>query len=156
MCPGLRFSSRVTGLHVGLLGRGRRWRVREGGNGVTWAIRVLQRTGHVIPVFPSNGVLFLGQELTKLKKTKRCKRVRKIKALLIDGDSGGETRKCILMRTKKGKKCMVNSKTLSEHCTYLRQCKTTREWKSKCSADIFPCKERLRTAVRRTAPSEQQ
>lgn len=57
---------------------------------------------------------------------------------------------------KKEKTCMVNSKTLSEHFTYLRQCKTTGEWKSKCSSDIFPCKERLRTAVRWPAPSEQQ
>lgn len=80
-CPGLCFSSGVTGLHVGLLG-GRRRRVRRGGDGVTWAVRVLERAGHVIPVFPSYGVLLLGQELTELKNTNRCESVSSTKSRL--------------------------------------------------------------------------
>lgn len=83
-CPDLRFSSGVTGLHVGLLGGGRR-RVRRGGDGVTWTICVLERAGHVIPVFPSNGVLLLGQELTELKNTNGCNcEQHKIKAFIIE------------------------------------------------------------------------
>lgn len=42
-------------------------RVRRAGGGVIRAKRVLERAGHVIPVFPSYGVLLLCQRRTELK-----------------------------------------------------------------------------------------